>query len=366
MSDYKNLTPHILDQVVHEFSIVGDVKSIEPYGSGHINTTYLVTTDSRRYVLQCMNTSIFPDTDQLMRNIELVTDFLSQRGQETLSLVRTRDGHTYLEYEGKPFRMYDFIENSMSYNLVENPAVFESAGLAFGQFQNDLSYFDASELSETIKDFHNTPVRFNQLLAAVESDPVHRAQAVREEIDFFSQRRDEYRVVVDELESLSLPLRVTHNDTKLNNILFDADSNKPRAIIDLDTVMPGSMLYDFGDSIRFGAATALEDEKDLSLVHFSLELFRSYANGFIAAQRQTITDREAQLLAFSGRLMTAECGMRFLADYISGDVYFSTKYDEHNLVRARTQIKLIQEMEEKYRESQEIIDSIMNSSALTH
>ena len=360
MTNFTTASVQELTDIVSHFDVSGDVLSIEPYGSGHINTTFMVVTTEKRYILQRMNTSIFPDTFHLMRNIELVTAFLAERGQEILHVVPTHDGHTYYVHDGEPYRIYDFIENSISYNLVTHPSVFEAAGYAFGQFQNELSHFDASQLTETIKNFHNTPVRIEQLRAAIEADPVGRAEGVSEEIDFFMSRADKYSLVVDELTSGELPLRVTHNDTKLNNILFDETTHKTRAMIDLDTIMPGSMLYDFGDSLRFGASTALEDEKDVSLVHFSLELFEAFARGFIAAQRETITQREADLLAFSGQLMTAECGMRFLADYIAGDTYFATKYDDHNLVRAHTQIKLVQEMEEKQTQAEDIVRRIMN------
>ncbi|OZG63159.1 mucin desulfatase [Bifidobacterium lemurum] len=351
-----------LDAVVENFPLEGTVESIAPYGDGHINTTYLVTTGVRRYILQRMNTDIFPDTANLMRNIELVTDFLRSQGQETLDIIRTSDGASYYEAPDGPYRVFVFIENTISYNLVPDADVFRDAGAAFGQFQNQLARFDASQLTETIANFHNTPSRFRDFQAAVEADSMGRAAGCRDEIDFFMNHADEYSVIMDGLADGSIPLRVTHNDTKLNNILMDADTHKARAIIDLDTVMPGSMLFDFGDSIRFGASTALEDEKDLDKVHFSTELFRAYAQGFVGELRDSITAREAELLPMGGKMMTMECGMRFLADYLVGDTYFATKYPEHNLVRARTQIKLVQEMEQKAGETDAIVDEIMNEA----
>lgn len=341
------------------FAVDGTVRSAKAYGDGHINATYLVVTDRRRYIMQRMNTDVFPDTANLMRNIELVTGFLRARGRETLEIIPTRDGTTWTVAEDGPYRMYAFIENTVSYNLVPDAAVFRDAGAAFGDFQNQLADFDASQLTETIAHFHDTPSRFRDFLAAVESDPLGRAAGCRPEIDFFLARADRYGTIMDGLADGTVPLRVTHNDTKLNNILMDADTHRARAIIDLDTVMPGSMLFDFGDSIRFGASTALEDEPDLDKVHFSAELFRAYTEGFVGRMRPGITAREAGLLPVAGNMMTMECGMRFLADHLAGDTYFATKYPGHNLVRARTQIRLVQEMERQADAIRAIVDEVM-------
>lgn len=270
-----------LKRIVERFAIDGAVASVTPYGDGHINVTYLVVTDEARYVLQRMNTDVFPDTAALMRNIELVTGFLRAQGQETLEIIPTKDGRSWLAADDGMFRVYRFIEGTMSYNLVDDLRVFERAGAAFGAFQCTLAEFDAAQLAETIARFHDTPHRYADFRAAVAADPLGRAKDVRDEIGFFDERAPEYGRIVDALADGSVPLRVTHNDTKLNNILMDADSGEPRAIIDLDTVMPGSMLFDFGDSIRFGASTGLEDEPDLGKVHFSLPLFRAYASGFL-------------------------------------------------------------------------------------
>lgn len=357
-----NLDPE-LAAVADLFQLKGDVESIEPYGDGHINVTYLVITTERRYILQKMNTNVFPDTKGLMRNIELVTAFLRERGQETLDIVPTKDGGTYAAHDSGAWRVYDFIENTTSYSLVPNADVFRESGRAFGEFQRTLAEFDASQLTEPIAHFHDTPHRFADFKAALAEDKLGRAATCQPEIDFFLAHESQYATVTDGLADGSIPLRVTHNDTKLNNILMDAETGKARAIIDLDTIMPGSMLYDFGDSIRFGASTALEDEKDLDKVHFSTEYFRAYAEGFVGAVRASVTPREGELFAFAGNLMTMECGMRFLADYLAGDTYFATKYAEHNLVRARTQIKLVQEMEAKAGEIQAIVADVLEGGA---
>ncbi|WP_169173145.1 phosphotransferase enzyme family protein [Bifidobacterium oedipodis] len=353
-----------LATVAERFQLGREPVSIERYGDGHINTTYLIETagGGPRFILQKMNTSIFPDTVGLMRNVELVTSALRSQGRETLDLVPTVDGATWCEVSGGAWRVYRFIEGTVSYNLVPNPEVFREAGAAFGEFQNFLSSFDASQLVESIAHFHDTPHRFGDFQAAFAEDKFGRAANCHEEIQFFLDHENQYATVMNGLADGSIPLRVTHNDTKLNNILMDAETGKARAIIDLDTIMPGSMLFDFGDSIRFGASTALEDEQDLSKVHFSTDLFRAYAEGFVGQLRDSITEREAELLAFSGNLMTMECGMRFLADYLAGDTYFATKYPEHNLVRARTQIKLVQEMEAKAVETNAIVAEIMGKA----
>ncbi|MGN1051844.1 MAG: phosphotransferase enzyme family protein [Candidatus Scatosoma sp.] len=344
--------------MAEKFALSGEVTDIRLYGEGHINVTMLVTTDKKRYIMQKINTRVFPDTDALMRNISYVTEFLSAQGVETLNVIKTKDGATYLK--GKDcYRVYDFIENTVTYQTVTDKEVFKNSGKAFGEFQNYLAAFDASLLSETIARFHDTPKRFNDFKAALAADCMGRAEECRKEIDFILSRADTYSAAVDGLKDGSLPLRVTHNDTKLNNILMDADTHKARAVIDLDTIMPGSMLYDFGDSIRFGASTAAEDEKDLEKVHFSVEYFKAYAEGYVGAVKNSITQKEAELLPYGAYLMTMECGMRFLADYLSGDTYFATKYAGHNLVRCRTQLKLAGEMEQKEGELKKIVADIL-------
>ncbi len=333
--------------------------SVEPYGEGHINRTYLVVTTKKRYILQEMNTKIFPNSGGLMGNICAVTQHLKERGVETLDVIPTIDGRSY--YQGEEcFRVYAFIENTVTYQSVEDENIFRSAGKAFGEFQNHLSTFNASVLTEILPRFHDTPKRFCDFKEAMKKDEYHRAQTCKEEIAFLLNRQDGYGKIVEGLADGSIPLRVTHNDTKLNNILMDEQTKKARAVIDLDTVMPGSMLYDFGDSIRFGASTAAEDEQDLSKVRFSLPLFKGYAEGFCSAVKESITLKERVLLPYAAYLMTVECGMRFLTDYLSGDTYFATKYQGHNLVRCRTQLKLAKEMDENLSQMQEIIESILS------
>lgn len=340
------------------FCLIGDVTDICPYGEGHINLTLLVTTTEKRYIMQKMNTRVFADSDGLMANICGVTEHLRARGIETLNVIPTKDGKPYLKGESC-FRVYDFIENTVTYQQVTDKEVFKNSGKAFGEFQNYLAEFDASKLTETIKRFHDTPKRFADFKAALEADAFDRAKECRSEIDFILSHEKTYSIAMEGLKDGSIPLRVTHNDTKLNNILMDAETGEARAVIDLDTIMPGSMLFDFGDSIRFGASTAAEDEKDLTKVHFDIELFKAYAEGYCGAVKSSITKKEAELLPYGAYLMTVECGMRFLADYLSGDTYFATKYAGHNLVRCRTQLRLASEMEAQFSEMGKIIKEIL-------
>ncbi len=345
-------------EVAEQFCLEGEVTGICPYGEGHINLTLLVTTTKKRYIMQKMNTRVFTDPDSLMANICGVTEHLKARGIETLCVIPTKAGTPYLKGE-ECYRVYDFIENTVTYQKVTDKEVFKNSGKAFGEFQNYLAEFDASKLTETIKRFHDTPKRFADFKAALEADSFDRAKDCKEEIEFILSHENTYGIAMQGLKDGSLPLRVTHNDTKLNNILMDAETGEARAVIDLDTIMPGSMLFDFGDSIRFGASTAAEDEKDLDKVHFDIELFEAYAEGYVGAVRDSITAREAELLPYGSYLMTIECGMRFLADYLSGDTYFATKYEGHNLVRCRTQIRLASEMEAQFAEMGKIIEKIL-------
>ena len=354
MMDYTKEYKHIAER----FAIIGEVQEICPYGEGHINVTYLVTTDKKRYIMQKMNTNVFPNSVNLMKNICAVTEYLRAQGVETLNVVPTKEGKPFLQVDAN-WRVYDFIEDTVTYQTAPNGEVFANSGRAFGEFQNYLAGFDASILCDIIPSFHDTPKRFRDFMAALEADQFGRAKDCNAEIEFILAREATFGTAMEELANGTLPLRVTHNDTKLNNILMDARSDKARAVIDLDTVMPGSMIFDFGDSIRFGASTAAEDEKDLDKVHFSLELFRAYAEGYCSAVKQSITPREAELLPYGAYLMTIECGMRFLTDYLAGDTYFATKYEGHNLVRTRTQLKLAEEMEKAFPAMAKIVSEII-------
>lgn len=340
-------------EIFGRFAARGDFVDAQPYGEGHINTTFCVTTTAKRYILQKINTALFADVDKLMRNIRLVTEFnrakIIERGgdpeRETLNIVPTKEGKPYAETEDGCYRVYDFIENATSYQVVERPAHFREAAVAFGNFASLLAEFDAAELYETIPAFHHTPSRFAAFQSAIAADKLGRAKDVRREIDFVLARERYCPIVTDRLASGRIPTKVTHNDTKLNNVLIDNDTGKGVAVIDLDTVMPGSILYDYGDAIRFGCNPAAEDERNLSRVNFRLDLFIEFTQGYLGALGSSVTAAERELLPLSAVLMTYECGMRFLTDYLDGDGYFKTRRPGQNLDRARTQFKLIEDME---------------------
>ena len=342
-------------EVATHFDLGGDLLEITPIVQGHINATYRIATSGGSYVLQRINTTVFKDPEALMRNIAAVTSYLRERGEETLEIVPTADGRLAYSAEDGVYRVYVEIQDVISYNLVTDPEIVRKAGAAFGRFQNELADFDASQLVDTIPNFHNTPSRYEAFEAAVAEDVVGRAESVAEEIQFLRERKADYSVVVDAIADGSVPLRVTHNDTKINNILMDAETGNARAIIDLDTVMSGSLLYDFGDALRTGGATAEEDEKDLSKMHFDASLFEAYARGFVGELGDTMTDRERELLPFSVKLLTEESALRFLTDYLQGDVYFGIHRPEHNLDRTRTQIALVKDIERQEDELAAII-----------
>lgn len=342
-----------------EFVLSGNIVSCEPYGFGHINRTYLVVTDSGlRYILQGINEVVFANVPGLMSNVIAVTEHLSslvKDPRESLHLVKTRQGGDYFkDAEGKYWRMYDFIERSLCLQAAEQPSDFYESAVAFGRFQRQLADFPADTLHETIPNFHNTPDRYRKFHLVLEADVKDRAKECGYEIEEFLKREKDASVLQDWLNEGKLPLRVTHNDTKLNNVMLDEESRKALCVIDLDTVMPGLMAYDFGDSIRFGAATAAEDEKDISKVSVNLELYATYIRGFLSSCPE-LTEDELLSLPWGARLMTLECGLRFLTDYLDGDNYFAIHRPEHNLDRCRTQLKMVQDMEAKWDDMLRII-----------
>ncbi|MCC8016290.1 MAG: aminoglycoside phosphotransferase family protein, partial [Clostridiales bacterium] len=342
------------------------------FGNGHINTTYLAAYNDngnlRKYVVQKVNTTVFKDIDKLMDNIFSVTSYLRKEikknggdeDRETLHFIRTKSGDKYYKTEsGDYYRAYIFVSDSVSYNSVDSAEIFKTSGVAFGKFQKMLSDFPANTLFEIIPDFHNTQKRYNnEFMPAVENDLSGRLNTCTDEIDFVKQRKSYCSRLVDLADLGKLPVRVTHNDTKLNNVMFDEKSGNAVCVIDLDTVMPGLALYDFGDSIRFGANTADEDEPDISKVSINLEYFKAYAQGFLSQAGNSLNQCEKDNLAFSALLMTFECGMRFLTDYLNGDTYFKIDYPTHNLVRAKNQFALVSDMEKHMDEMNNIIKNI--------
>ncbi len=356
-------------EALDAFGLPGRVISCEKYGNGHINDTFLAVFDEngseKKYILQRMNQEVFKDPDKLMNNIVLVTDFLKkkiiERGgdpeRETLNPLRTRGGDAfYKDSIGSCWRMYRFITDALSLDQVRSPEDFYQSAVTFGRFSGQMAEFDASQLIETIPDFHNTPKRYEAFTAAVMADVCGRAAKVREEIAFYEAHRADMQYCADELKKGLIPLRVTHNDTKLNNIMLDAKTGRGICVIDLDTVMPGLSVFDFGDSIRFGANTAAEDETDLEKVKLSTELFEIYVKGYLEGCNGALTDEEIRLLPYGAKNMTLECGMRFLTDYLQGDTYFMVHRKDHNLDRTHTQMHLVMDMERKWKEMQEIVE----------
>ena len=363
MKNYKQLI-----QLVKEFCIEGTVLDIRAYGSGHINETYLVEVEFEghvdRYILQQINHEVFKRVDHLMENVMGVTSYLKEkieeRGgdstRETLQLILTRDNKTYrVTEEGKYFRVYYFIKDAVTYDMVERQEDFYESAVAFGNFQYLLSDYPADTLYETIPNFHHTPKRYLDFCKAVEEDVCGRVKLAKKEIEFVKARAQEMGWITDKLESGELPLRVTHNDTKLNNVMLDSNTGKGICVLDLDTVMPGSSLYDFGDAIRYGANSAAEDERDLSKVYVDLNLYEWYVKGYLEGCKGSLTDLELDMLPVGAKLMTLECGMRFLTDYLQGDVYFRIHRENHNLDRCRTHFTMIRDMEEKWQQMFEIV-----------
>lgn len=356
-------------KLLTNFDINGEFISCEPYGSGLINRTYVavysVNGKRKRFIVQRINTNLFKNVDGLMNNIKLVTEFnrneIIKRGgdpdRESLTLVYTKNGAAYYRTEeGDCYRVYVFIEDAKGYDVVEKPEHFYQSAVAFGKFAQLLDRFDSTQLFEVLPDFHNTVKRFDNLKKSLAADKFNRAADVKAEIDFALKHENIVGNIVNLLESGKMPSRVTHNDTKLNNVLIDTRTDKAVCVIDLDTMMPGSICYDFGDSIRFGCNPCLEDTPETEKVIFSTPLFEEYARGYLSVFGDAITEIEKKNLTMGAILMTYECGIRFLTDYLDGDVYFRLSRERQNIDRTRTQFKLVADMESQYDKLNSIID----------
>ena len=347
-----------MENAVFAFRLEGEPVECRALGHGHINSTFKITTDrGRQYVLQRINRNVFRDPAALMDNGGAVTDFIRQHAGVTLHYLATREGKLYhQDGQGEYWRMYDFIAG-FCLDLPESAEDFYQSALAFGRFQELLAEFPAQTLRETIPNFHNTIDRYQKFRRAVEADSSNRLAMVGEEVEFFVEREERATWLQRMREAGELPLRVTHNDTTLNNVLLDPTTRKALCVLDLDTVMPGLSAYDFGDAIRSGAATAAEDETDLTKMELDLNLFRAFTRGFLEAA-VSLTDREVEVLPLGAYVMTLETAMRFLTDYLEGDVYYKTQYPDHNLIRARSQMKLLSDMERKMDEMERIVAEI--------
>jgi hypothetical protein len=353
--------------VIEQFATEGLPISCGRFGSGHINETYLLVTNRPHlYILQKVNTRVFPDARGLMNNIIRVTRHIAEKDADprrVLSLIPTRSGEPYILNENNElWRLYDYITDSVCLNRAETLSDFRSSGIAFGMFQRQLADFNAADLVEIIAGFHDTPKRYEALRRAIEEDKMNRLRDVRAEVEFYLSREKGEdggaSILPDLLRNNEIKLRAAHNDTKLNNVMLEQSTHAPLCVIDLDTVMPGLAATDFGDAIRFGASTAAEDEKDLSKVGVSLELYKAYAEGFLSMCKENLNQTELDTLPDGARMMTLECGIRFLTDYLEGDVYFHIARPEHNLDRARTQMVLVSDMERKDREMRAILRNI--------
>ncbi len=364
----------------------GDIINVKSFGSGIINDTFLVVCNDNdnkeeKYILQKINNSIFKNIELLMKNYcnicnylkEIVKNTHGDVDRQTITVIPTKDGKSFFkDSKGNYWRAIKFIPNTITYDVLESSNDFYKVGKAFGKFQNMLSEYNAENLYESIPNFHNTKERFNTFLSSVKNNKVNRLDKVREEVNFILERENDTSILIDmyergELplrvtERGELPLRVTHNDTKISNILMDEKTKEGICVIDLDTIMPGLSLYDFGDAIRSGATHALEDEKDLSKVYVDLEFFEAFTKGFLEGTNSTLTKNEIEMLPMGAKVITLEQGIRFLTDYLDGDIYYKTSYEDQNLDRTRTQLKLVRDMELKW----DKLKGIVNKYVLTN
>ena len=351
------------EEIIKKFNIPGNLVELKQKTNGNINKTYVAIYDedgkTSKYLIQQINNNVFKNPYELMDNIENVTTFYQKeldknddREHKTLKVIKTINNANLIVCknelnEEEFYRAYNFIDNSVCYDSSEDIEVVRNTGKAFGNFQKILNNYPMETLVETIKDFHNTKKRFTDFEKDVEKDVAKRVDTVNKEIQFILDRKNLCCLIVDKLENKEIPYRVTHNDTKVNNVMMNKQTKDFLAVIDLDTVMPGSGLYDYGDGIRSAASNAVEDEKDLSKVFIKNDLFEAYTDGYLSELAPYMTEEEVRLMGESIKLMTFELGIRFLNDYINGDTYFKCDYEEHNLDRARNQLKLVEDIESK-------------------
>lgn len=367
-----SVNPECLQAALYAFPYDDIITDAVPYGGGHINDTFAVSVKKGKeekiaYILQRINTNVFKEPQKVMDNIFAVTEYLQTELQKhnedttsgVLHFIRTKNGEKmFIDQEEHPWRSYHFVPHSFTYNQTPSAQVFGEAGFAFGTFLKHLQHYPAATLHETIPSFHDTRKRMQALQEAITANKAGRAAGCSEEIEFALARTQDCGILMDALEAGMLPLRVTHNDTKLNNILFDETTQNALCVIDLDTIMPGLALNDYGDSIRFGASTASEDETDLSKVNFSMPYFKEFTYNYLKATAGVLTQAEVAMLAHGARLLTFECGIRFLTDYLNGDAYFKVLRNNHNLDRCRTQFKLVDDMEKQFALMQQTVRNL--------
>ena len=358
--------------IIKNFDVRGDIKELNPINNGIINTTYVVKTDDKgninKYLLQKINTSIFTEPFKLMKNIENVTKYISlndSESKDTINVIKAKNGlplyvtsdpFSHKEY----YRVYNYIDNTISYNKSEKTEIVYNTGKAFGHFCKVLRDYPINDLEEIIKDFHNTKKRYDKLIETYKLNPVNRNNRAFKQISEIISREEECSVLVNLLEDDKIPYRVTHNDTKVNNVLMDSVTKEPVAVIDLDTVMKGSGLYDYGDGVRSAASNALEDETNLNNVYINMDMFKAYTDGYLSEMASYLNEEEILNMANSIKIITLELAIRFLDDYLSGDTYFKTNYDDHNLDRCKNQLKLVNDIDEKLEEMNSYIKESYN------
>ena len=358
--------------IIKNFDIRGDIKELNSINNGIINTTYVVKTDDKgninKYLLQKINTSIFTEPFKLMKNIENVTKYISlndSESKDTINVIKAKNG-LLLYVTSDPFshkeyyRVYNYIDNTISYNKSEKTEIVYNTGKAFGHFCKVLRDFPINDLEEIIKDFHNTKKRYDKLIETYKLNPVNRNNKAFKQISEIISREEECSVLVNLLEDNKIPYRVTHNDTKVNNVLMDSVTKEPVAVIDLDTVMKGSGLYDYGDGVRSAASNALEDETNLDNVYINMDMFKAYTDGYLSEMAPYLNEEEILNMANSIKIITLELAIRFLDDYLSGDTYFKTNYVDHNLDRCKNQLKLVNDIDEKLEEMNSYIKESYN------
>jgi len=362
-----------IQNILKNFVFDGELKNVKPISSGHINTTFRAEVCDKlgkinKYTVQKINKYVFKNPEFVMENIVNVTNHLRQKvaeaggdvDREVLFVVHSFDNKPFfIDEHGEYWRVYKFIDNAHTYDFVDNPKQLYNAGVGFGRFQSMMADFSMDKLHDTIPNFHNTKMRFDQLMEAVKNDLQNRAIGVKKEIEFFEKREDELCLLVNMEQNGKLPPRVTHNDTKFNNILIDDKTNAALSVIDLDTVMPGLTVCDFGDAIRYAANTAVEDEVDLSKVHLDMDSFKYFTEGFLTALNGKLTNTEIEHMPNGAKIITMELSMRFLADHINGDVYFKVHRDGHNLDRARCQMKLAESMEHNFDKMAKLVNQYL-------
>ncbi len=350
----------VLFALAYGFKLNGKIVDIRPFGEGHINSTFVIETESEKYILQKINSYVFKDIDALMNNIDLVTKYIRFKGQESLEIIPTKEDKLYQKYKGKYYRVYVFVKDTVCYQKVTSLDLARSAGSSFGELHYILKDFPVNQIVEVIPNFHNTEKRFLDFLDAYSKAEDYLKEEAKEEIDYVLNHEYSYGTINQALKNGEVKVRVTHNDTKINNILFDKKTGQFRCVIDLDTVMPGSVLYDIGDAFRGMFTGENEDNPDLSKQVVDFNIYKEYIKAYLEKMNTELTSKEKELIPFSIYLMTIECGMRFLEDFLRGNVYFATKYRTHNLVRARTQIALAEQVLNNLDKLNQMTEEIIN------